>query len=138
MAEVRRELDRKQVCTDHVVDKPFLRSVRYLNQEIVATHQSRLEFFVQVIEKRQGEIISIFRFFVDINLPTKRSIAMTSITKKQGDMAMKMKVDSSVADGKEVSLGGGRKPLNVKLNQSRSTVDKKQVRIGGGRSPLRR
>lgn len=63
---------------------------------------------------------------------------MTSITKKQGDMAMKMKVDSSVADGKEVSLGGGRKPLNVKLNQSRSTVDKKQVRIGGGRSPLRR
>jgi hypothetical protein len=138
MAEVRRELDRKQVCTDHVVDKPFLRSVRYLNQEIVATHQSRLEFFVQVIEKRQGEIISIFRFFVDINLPTKRSIAMTSITKKQGDMAMKMKVDSSVADGKEVSLGGGRKPLKVKLNQSSSTADKKQVRIGGGRSPLRR
>ena len=138
MAAVRRELDRKQVCTDHVVDKPFLRSVRYLNQEIVATHQSRLEFFVQVIEKRQGEIISIFRFFVDINLPTKRSIAMTSITKKQGDMAMKMKVDSSVADGKEVSLGGGRKPLKVKLNQSSSTADKKQVRIGGGRSPLRR
>jgi len=138
MAGVRRELDRKQVCTDHVVDKPFLRSVRYLNQEIVATHQSRLEFFVQVIEKRQGEIISIFRFFVDINLPTKRSIAMTSITKKQGDMAMKMKVDSSVADGKEVSLGGGRKPLKVKLNQSSSTADKKQVRIGGGRSPLRR
>jgi len=138
MAEVRREFDRKQVCKDHVVDKPFLRSVRYLNQEIVATHQSRLEFFVQVIEKRQGEIISIFRFFVDINLPTKRSIAMTSITKKQGDMAMKMKVDSSVADGKEVSLGGGRKPLKVKLNQSSSTADKKQVRIGGGRSPLRR
>jgi len=63
---------------------------------------------------------------------------MTSITKKQGDMAMKMKVDSSVADGKEVSLGGGRKPLKVKLNQSSSTADKKQVRIGGGRSPLRR
>ena len=71
MAAVRRELDRKQVCIDHAVDKPFLRSVRYLNQEIVATHQSRLEFFVQVIEKRQGEIISIFRFFVDTNLPTK-------------------------------------------------------------------
>lgn len=63
---------------------------------------------------------------------------MTSITKKQGDIDFKMKVDSSVADGKNVSLGGGRKPLNVKLAQSRSTADKKQVRIGGGRSPLRR
>ena len=63
---------------------------------------------------------------------------MTSITKKQGDIAFKMKVDSSVVDGKNVSLGGGRRPLKVKLGQSRSTADKKQVRIGGGRAPLRR
>ncbi len=62
---------------------------------------------------------------------------MTSITKKQGDIAIKMKVDSSVVDGKNVSLGGGRKPLNVKLDQSKSTADTKQVRIGGGRAPLR-
>lgn len=61
---------------------------------------------------------------------------MTDVTKKQGEF--KMKIDSSVADGKEVSLGGGKKPMNVKLNQSRSTADKKQVRIGGGRSPMRR
>ena len=34
--------------------------MRYMNQEIAATHISKLEFFVQVIEKRQGKIIPIF------------------------------------------------------------------------------
>ena len=40
MAGVRRELDRKQVSKDYDFEKPFLRSVRYMNQEIVATHQT--------------------------------------------------------------------------------------------------
>ena len=59
------------------------------------------------------------------------------MTKKQDEISIKMKADSSVVDGKNVTLGGGRKPLKVKLEQSRSTADTKQVRIGGGRAPLR-
>lgn len=63
-----RDLNRKQVYRDHVFDKPFLRSVK---PETAATHQTRLEFFAQEIEKRQEKIASIFIFFVDTNLPTK-------------------------------------------------------------------
>ena len=63
---------------------------------------------------------------------------MTSVKMKRGNIAMKMKVDSSVADAKNVCLGGGKKPLKVKLGQSKATVDSKQVSIGGGRAPLKR
>ncbi len=38
MAVTRRELDRKQVSKDYFFDKLFLRSIRYMNQEIAATH----------------------------------------------------------------------------------------------------
>ena len=47
----------------NAVFSPFLRSIRFMNQEIVVTHISKLEFFVQVIEKRQGKIIPIFIIF---------------------------------------------------------------------------
>ena len=63
MAVTRRELDRKQVSKDYFFDKLFLRSIRYMNQEIAATHILKLVFFVQVIEKLQGKIIPIFIIF---------------------------------------------------------------------------
>ena len=55
MAGVRRDLDRKQVSRDHVFCKPFLRSVRYLNQDRAATHQTELEFFEQLNRETPGE-----------------------------------------------------------------------------------
>lgn len=55
MAGVRRELDRKQVSKDYEFDKPFLRSVRDLNQEIVATHQSKFGVFRAGSRETPGE-----------------------------------------------------------------------------------
>lgn len=61
---------------------------------------------------------------------------MTSTSKKPGEFVIKAKADPRVADHKQASLGGGKKPLKVKLDQSRDTLDAKQVRLGGGKKPF--
>ncbi|MGD2173559.1 MAG: hypothetical protein PVJ78_12415 [Gammaproteobacteria bacterium] len=67
----------------------------------------------------------------------RRHLNMTNVTGKSSDFAIKLKADPGMADRKNVSLGGAKKPLRVKLDPCKRTADDKQVRLGGAKRPLK-